>query len=506
MAYAGKGGSGWKDILIWKGKVQKMLETLKKEANMTTTINGGTAHRSTLSACLDLFAVCGAMRDSSEDQILLKFIRAFNEDRDVAMRILFYARDIRGGLGERRFFNIILKCLADARPASVRKNLRLIPEYGRFDDVTKLLGTKCEGDMAAYIKGKLAEDIEKMRKGEGVSLLAKWLPSVNASNERTRQDAKRICKLLEMRERDYRKTLSALRGYIGIVENNLRVGDYTFDYSKMSSRAMLKYRDAMMRHDGDRYSLYLDDVRAGRAKMNTSALYPYDIVRAALDATDDEERVALDTAWNALEDHTDDRNALVVMDGSGSMYCGRGILPATVALSLSIYFAERNRGAFAGHFITFSTSPRLVEIKGRDITDKVNYCSTFNEISNTDLSRVFSLILKTAIKNNVPQEEMPEMLYIISDMEFDAGVDCDKTVFEEAKESYEKNGYTLPRIVYWNVNSISEQCPVEMTTEGTALVSGASSAMFRYVMSGDVTPYSLMESVLSADRYKNICA
>lgn len=485
-----------------------MLEALKNEANLTLTENGALAYRSTKSACLDLFAVCGALRQTGEKEIIRKFMRAYTEDPDTAMRILFYARDVRGGLGERRFFNIIVRHLADFRPTSVTKNLPLFAEYGRYDDTLSLLGTKCETNLAKLIRRQLDVDLAAAEDGKSVSLLAKWLPSINTSSPWTREHAKQLCRLLGMKEKEYRRTLSTLRRHIGIVEDSLRRKDYTFDYEKVPGKALFQYRHTMWRNDTERYETYIKEVRAGKASMNAGTLYPYEIVRAAMHEHDPDALRSLDAAWNALPDYTDSRNALAVIDGSGSMYMdyGGGILPITVAVSLGIYFAERNCGHFANHFITFSRTPRLVELKTKDIASKIHNCMWYNEIANTDLYEVFMLILITAVKHNLPQSELPELLYIISDMEFDMGLNPDETVFEDAKEKFEEYGYKLPQVVYWNVAARNEQYPITMNEKGAALVSGASPMLFSQMMAHDFTPISLMEQVLNSDRYKNICA
>ena len=239
-------------------------------------------------------------------------------------------------------------------------------------------------------------------------MLAKWLPSVNASSAQTRITAKKLVKLLGMTEKDYRQTLSELRRYTDIIENRLRVSDYTFDYEKQPSCAMMKYRRAFIRNDGIRYTEYLRAVDRGEAKLNTSILYPYEIVRRCLDAKlSKAERLSLDTTWRNLPDFGNNtENAIAVVDGSGSMTCGRGIRPIDAALSLGIYFAQHNKGKFANHFITFSKHPRLVEIKGKNIVDQVQFCNTFNEVANTDIEAVFDLILRTAVKNKVSAEEL----------------------------------------------------------------------------------------------------
>lgn len=386
------------------------------------------------------------------------------------------------------------------------RNLGYIAEYGRWDDLLVLLDTPAEAEAVSVLKEQFEADMRALQRGETVSLLAKWLPSVNASNAETVRRAKRLAKAFNMREAEYRRAVSALRREIGIIENNLREYDYSFDYSKQPSKAMLIYRRAFMRNDGERYRAFLDRVSSGEAVLHTGTLMPYEVVTKTYKACE-RDRLVLDVTWNELEDFTGDENALVVADGSGSMYWGGDPMPAAVAQSLAIYFAERNRGAFRGHFITFSRTPQLVKIKGRDITEKVRFCSSFNECANTDLAAVFELILRTAVKNRVRREELPRTLYIISDMEFDhcaknAGV----TNFEYAKAMYRKYGYELPRIVFWNVQSRNRQQPVRSNEQGVALVSGFTSRIFSQVMSGEMDPYRNMMSVVGSERYEQIMA
>ncbi len=481
-----------------------MLEHLKNEANRTLTENLAATHKSTLSFCLDLFATIGALRNQTDDEIINRFIHAFTEDPDIAMKILFYARDIRGGIGERRVFRVILNWLADNHSPSVIKNLSRIPEYGRYDDLLVLMDTKCEDLMLGLVKSQLEQDITS----ENPSLLAKWLPSVNASNKLVRRKAKHVAWFLGMNDKAYRQMLSRLRKKISIIENNLRMRDYTFDYSKQPSKAMFKYRQAFILNDNERYRKFLQDVSEGKAKLHTGALAPYEIIMPIFEGNPDEEaKKALNVTWNALEDFTNNENALAVVDGSGSMYSGVVIYPIAVAVSLGIYFAERNTGMFRNHFITFSASPQLVEIKGDNIFDKVQYCASFNEIANTNIQKVFELILNTAVKHNVPQDEMPSRIYIISDMEFDSCTkDSDMTNFEYAKKIFAEHNYTLPEVIFWNVDSRNNQQPVTMNEQGVCLISGVSPRIFSMIKSGRFSPLEYMLDILNSERYADIRA
>ena len=482
-----------------------MLEFLKKRANMTRTENGAVTMRSTESDCLNLFATVGALRSQNTAEIEKRFLRAFAENKELAMKILFYARDVRGGLGERRVFRVLLQYLAEHEPASLLRNLPYIAEFGRWDDILVLLNTPVRMEAEKLLYEQFQADMEAMQDGE-VSLLGKWLPSVNAHNAETVKMAKQLARVFGLNEAQYRKALSALRAEIRIIENNLRERDYTFDYSEQPSRAMFKYRKAFLRNDEFRYRRFMQRVSSGEAVLHTGALMPYDIVRSAYNAAYNE-RKALDATWKALENFTKGENAIVVVDGSGSMYSCGNPLPATVAQSLAIYFAERNHGAFRNHFITFSMSPQLVEIKGADIVEKVRYCRSFNECANTNLQAVFELILRTAVENRLPQEELPSTLYIVSDMEFDnCACGASLTNFAYAKKLYEANGYCLPQVVFWNVQSRNEQQPVKMNEQGVALVSGCTPRIFSQVMNGEMEPYQNMLNILMSKRYAVIAA
>ena len=489
------------------------LDLLKKEANKTYTENGAVTYASTMSDCLDLFATIGALRNASEDEIIGRFIKAYAENPDIATKILFYARDIRGGLGERRAFKTILGYMAKNEPATVKKNIANVAEYGRYDDLLVLMGSPCEDMLIEYLKAQLDADLMALETGGEVSLLAKWLPSINASNKETVMTGKKIAKKMGYTDASYRRTLSALRAHIKIIENNLREKDYSFDYEKQTSKALYKYRQAFYRNDQERYEEFLKKATDDPSVMHTGSLTPYDVVtpiiRKAMerDGVTENERHALDVTWNSLENYVGSENALAVVDGSGSMYWDHNPMPAAVALSLGIYFAEHNTGAFKGHFITFSTRPQLVEIKGRDICEKMNYCFKFNECSNTDIAATFDLLLTTAINNHLKQKEMPTRLYIISDMEFDCcAANSSLTNFEYAKREYEKYGYRLPELVFWNVDSRNRQQPVTMNEKGVILVSGCTPQIFSMVQNNSLNPYQFMMEVISSERYERIVA
>ena len=489
-----------------------MLQYIEKEQNVALTENGAVSLATTGSDCLDFFATAGAIRRESDAEIEKRFLRAFYENKDIATKILFFTRDVRGGLGERRVFKVVLKWLANNEPETVNKNLTKISEYGRFDDLLVLLNTPCEKEMLALVKAQLDKDLVSMQNGKEVSLLAKWLPSVNTSNKDAVISAKKIAKSFGLSDAVYRKTLARLRAYIKIIENNLRQKDYTFDYEKQPSKALFKYRSAFIRNDEKRYGEYIAKVRKGEAKLNASVLAPYELLQPLMQncylrAISKSEKEVINATWNSRPDYGTTENALAVIDTSGSMYCTGKPIAASVAISLGIYFAERNKGCFKNHFIEFSAKPTLIKIKGETFVDKVRYISSFNEVANTNVEAVFDLILSAAVKNKLPQSELPSKLYFISDMEFDMAVDnAELSNFENAKKKFNEKGYELPQIVFWNVASRNSQQPVSQNERGVALVSGCTPRLFSMVASGEINPLAFMMQVISSERYKNIVA
>lgn len=490
-----------------------MLEYISNETNKTYTENGAITYESTGSDCLDLFSLIGALRYSEEDEIIKRFLRAYLEDKIVATKLLFYARDIRGGLGERKVFRVIIRWLASNEKETVIKNLDQIAEFGRYDDLLVLIGTPCEKEALSYIKKCFEKDMQALKQGETVSLLGKWLPSVNASNSNTVITAKKVAKFIGLSYENYRKAVVALRKEIKIIENNLREKVYDFDYSKQPSKAMYKYRAAFMRNDAKRYSAYIEDVINGKKKLNAETLSPYELVESILKRTRNagellaDEKNVINATWNSLPDYSTEDNAIAVIDTSGSMYYNANPCPASVALSLGIYFAEHNKGSFGNCFIEFSERPQLIRLKGSTFVDKLGYVLTFNEVANTDIDAVFNLILNVAIENKVPQNELPKRIIIISDMEFDTCADnADATNFENAKKKYAAHGYKLPQVVFWNVDSRHGNQPVKMNEQGVTLVSGCTPKLFSMVAEDTIDPYAFMMNVVNSERYLTVCA
>jgi len=476
-----------------------LIQNLEKATNFTETENGASTNKSTLSNLIDFFGLGAAMRKRSDEDIINLFSKAFAEDKLIALKILFYIRDVRQGQGERRGFRVILKWLGNNYPEVLSKNLDVVPEFGRWDDLFVLEDTKVWGDVLVMINNQF----NILLQNHTPTLFAKWCPSINTSSPQTKKLAKKICKYLGMSEKQYRKTLSKAREDINVVERQMCSNEWNdINYSSVPSKASLLYKDAFARHDSVGYAKYIEDVKSGKTKINASVTYPYEIVERILYKNDESE--TLDVIWKSLPNYLDNNihSGIVVADVSGSMTG----LPMAVSISLAMYFAERNKGDFANKFITFSEKPDLVNIVGNNIREKVKNLSRADWDMNTDLQSVFDLILDIALKNKVPQSEMPNTIYIVSDMEFDVACqDNKKTNYDLISHKYEEFGYEKPNLVFWNVNATTNQSPITKNDKGTCLVSGCSPVILKTLLSGgEITARDVMIDTITKDRYNSI--
>lgn len=478
-------------------------DVMREESKWTKTENGADAKNTTDSALLDMFATIGSMRNRSEDDIIQKFELAFQEDPLGAMRCLFWVRDCRGGAGERRVFRVLLPYIAQKHYEELYRNLELIPEYGRWDDFYALIGTPMEEQFWPFISWKLFRDIKEMEAGRPCSLLAKWLKKADASSPNTRKLGIYTAKMLGMSVYDYKRLCVKLRRYIDVVEQRMSANEWdTINYPAVPSRAMMNYRKAFARHDQERFDKYLNKVQSGEQKINSATLYPYDIVEKILYGHEDSK--VLEAQWDNLPDYVDgDVNAVVMADVSGSMY-GR---PLATSIGLAMYFAERNKGAYHNLFMTFSRNPKFVELKGNNITQKINFISRADWDWNTDLEKALLKILDVAIENHCSQEEMPKSLIIISDMEIDC---CTRqnhreNFYDYVYRVYEEHGYKIPNVVFWNVDSRHDVFLADKNRKGVQLVSGQSASTFKNLIGCvDKTPIEMMYEVLNSERYQAI--
>lgn len=476
------------------------ITALESQMNDTVTANGAKSYKSTLNKCLDLFGKIGACRGNI-DQAQKLFAHAYAENAETATRILFWARDIRGGQGEREVFRNLFKYLVEENGEIGAKLVSLVPEYGRWDDLLVLENTSAWETVLNAIQAQLNLDRVSYKAGEPVSLLAKWLPSINASSKDSKRLGRKIATHLGLSEREYRKILSNLRTHINIVEKAMCSKEWSaIDYSKLPSRAAFMYRKAFQKQDGTRYAQYLSAVEKGEAKINASTLYPYDIVDQYLSKGARNDKT-IDLQWEALPNYMEGRefNGLVVADVSGSMYG----LPMAVSISLAMYIAERNTSpVWKDKFLTFSERPELQSIVGSTIGSRINNLSRAAWQMNTDLMAVFKTVLDAGVKNNVPAEDMPQKLIIVSDMQFDQCCRSNKrTNFEQIQKLYRKAGYEMPQLVFWNVNSYGN-VPIKAHDTGTCLVSGCSPSILKSVLTDSVlTPVDTMNETVYTERY-----
>ena len=480
-------------------------EAFSKKSTETLTENGALAYNTTDSAMLDFFSTCGALRSRQEYEIADKFAAAFNENPLLATKCAFYCGDIRGGLGERRTFKVVLKWLAENHPEVVRKNFHLVEEYNRWDSLYVLFGTSLESEVLEYLRKVIISDnliLGMLKEKAHISLLAKWLPSINTSSKATRALAKKICKAWDISEKEYRKLLSKLRAHLKIVEKKMSARAWNdIDFQSVPSYAMKKYRNAF-KLKSEAFSDFMNKVKSGEQTIKADVLYPYDLVRSYIrgyginSMTDD----VIEAQWKALPDYLSgaESNVIVVADTSGSMFgCDR--LPISSALGLAVYFAQRNKGAYHNLFMNFSSSPRF-----HKIPEESSLLSILQGVAradwgwSTNLESVFRQILSLAIEEGVSTEEMPKAVVVISDMEID---NCGSTDFVVAMEKlYESKGYKLPKLIFWNVDSRNDTFLTK--DKNVLLVGGHATSTFKQLINSiDKTSFELMEDVLMSERY-----
>jgi len=482
--------------------VNPLVRGLENGSNVTTTANGAFAYKSTLNYLLDFFGNGAALRKRNDSEVISLFSKAFAEDKLLALKTLFYIRDVRGGQGERKTFRTIIKWLANTYPDVLRKNLSNISLYGRYDDLYSLFSTPLEKDAMNIMSAQLASDWHGMKSGKNISLLAKWLKSENTSSKESRALATKFRESLGWKSKKYRKTLSQLRKYIDIVEAKMCAQQWTdINFEQVPSKAALNYRKAFEKRAGDLYKNYLSKVETGEAKIHAATLYPYDILRTLLENAQTATSIkAADLQWKNLPNYVEgDGKGLVIADTSGSMHG----LPLYVAVSLAIYFAERNNGPFKDVFMTFSNTPAFHRIIGNNLLEKYNNLDQGGWDMNTNLQASLDLILSTAKANRVSEKDMPSVLFIISDMQFDpAHGHYNQSNYEVIKEKFKAAGYRMPNLVWWQVNSTQNNVPVKVTDSGVAMVSGSHPSILKQICSTSfLTPLALMMKTITDKRY-----
>ena len=482
----------------------------KEMATYTRTENGAFAYNTTDSAMMDLYSTLGALRTRNSSEIINKFSAAFDENPVLATKALFYCGDCREGLGERRTFRICLKWLAENHPDILVRNIDNIHYYNRWDSIFELMDTPLENIMWHTLEKTFVDDLYNYSHNKPISLLAKWMPSINTSSNDTKILARKCINALGIsNDKKYRKMLAALRKYLEVPEHIMSARDWDkIDYEKVPSYAMKKYRNAFKNHDRVRFDNYLKLVSSGEKKINSSVLYPYDIVGSYLDGTVSSlERVnedeVLELQWKNLPNYIEgNNNVLVMCDCSGSMFWGKNP-PINTSIGLGIYFAERNNGPFKNLIMTFSSNPRYVDISNdSSLLNKIKRVVKGDVGLSTNLKAGFDLILKTAVENHLSKEDMPKALVVISDMEIDRyyfELDFVNTV----RRDFEKYGYEMPKLILWNVESRNDTFLTK--SNDVILVGGHSTSIFKTFLDRlTYSAYEIMVNTLMSDRYERV--
>lgn len=477
----------------------KFVDALRQEDILTE--NGMATNSSSLNACVDLFFNIGAMRGQEKSRLIANFSKAFSEDPARAMKILFWARDVRGGAGERQIFRDVMEYLAENHDLALKPNLHLVAEFGRWDDLLILVGSSLEKDALALIQAAI-------KSGNG--LCAKWMPRKGTNAEKLRN-------FMGMSPKQYRKTLVYLTN---VVETKMCAKEWnTIEFGKIPSVASARYQKAFGRNAYESYSAYIQSLVKGEAKINAGAVYPYDVTKSLSHGNS----TVANEQWKALPNYMEGANDMIlpVVDVSGSMGTSAGgnknVTCMDVAISLGLYISERNEGPFKDAFITFSSNPQLQVLSG-SLQDRYAQMASSDWGMSTNLEATFKLILDQATKHNLSQDEMPNKILILSDMEFNAATnsrggwyrqeektDWNPTAQQMIEKMYADSGYKMPQIVYWNIQSRNGGVPVAFDKQGTALVSGFSPAIMTSILGGNIeSPQQIMDKTILSERYASV--
>lgn len=505
------------------------------------TLNDATAYRTSGSALVDLNFSVPSLRQASVDfygkskhnryfysadgtmdavEALRLFITSYEEDPLYTMKWLMYVRHIKIGLGERDVFRMMLTKIGDLHPEMALQFIigTELWNYGRWDDVLRIFfdttSTILHDGIGELIANQFRRDVMGCGLGDSISLLAKWMPSNNTSSKQKRSEAAILQSLLHLSAREYRKILSKLREFLSVVDRQASLNQWNdINYNHVPSKANLKYRNAFLKHDEERRKAYLTSLQKGddAVKINANSMFLYDIVQAYVEKRGywgeilkpyDE---TLEQLWNAQEAPKDYEDILIIRDGSASMcqhLTGNSSVTAlSVADSIALYCSQHNKNeSFRNRFITFSNCPQMVDISMcQTLRDKLRRLHRFDDYSNTDIEATFDLILDTAVKNHLRQEELPLTCLIISDIQFDQATqhEDNTTVIESCSRKFEALGYTMPRLIFWNVSVYAHNTiPVQMHPSGVILVSGFSKSIVDMVVSGELNPETALKAEL----------
>ena len=477
--------------------MSRLIAGIQQNNATALTANGAATHATSHNACVDFFAIAGSARNMLNSDLVRMFDKAFDEDHEVAIRIMQWLRDVRGGAGERQAFRNVFAYMIEHHLQFAKRVLVKVPEIGRWDDVLVAVNTPLEPEAFELIRAGLNTP-------ETAGLCAKWMP-------RQGEVAYKLRKAFSMTPKGWRKMLVALSN---TVEQKMCAKQWhEIEYGKLPSKAAAMYQNAFKRNDEARYNRYVEGLVKGTEKINAGAIFPHDVVISAQRGND---KVATEQ-WKALPNYMEEsgENVLPMVDVSGSMTCAAGkskVSCMDVAVALGLYTAERMPGIFKGHFLTFSEKPELVKVQGTSLASRVNNMRRSDWGMSTNFQSAFDLILDTAVKNGLDQSDLPSMVLVLSDMEFNAAEryrtyhyrreSAEATNFNVIKQKYAKAGYEMPKLVFWNLNGREGNSPVTVHDSGTALVSGFSPAILKSVLSAKtVTPVDIMLDTVMNTRY-----
>lgn len=479
---------------------------LTSMTNVEQTANGGATNASSLNNCVDLFFQIGSMRSNSEEDILVAWTKAFLEDPQSALKILFWARDVRQGAGERRVFRTILTHMAERNPDLFTQQLiAQIPEFGRWDDLFVFFGTPLEKCAANVIENALQHND---------ALCAKWMPREKGSKSHI---ARALRHHMGVTPKVYRKILSSLTVVVETQMCNHEWAD--INYSHVPSQAMRIYKNAFQRNAPEAWSGYMSQLASGETKVNAGAIHPHQILGPYIECSPNsvvygysantctaniqEIPQIAEEQWNALPNWmiSNKGGILPVVDTSGSMMG----LPIQVAVSLGIYIAERTAGPFQNHFVTFSNRPKMQKMTGETLRQKLTSVCSAEWGMSTNIEGTFKAILHHATTSGATAEDMPKTILILSDMEFNACARINETAMQSIRRQYNEAGFDLPNIVFWNLNARLGNVPVRFDEQGTALVSGFSPTIMKSILSANnFTAESIMRLTIDSERYNSI--
>ena len=454
--------------------MSKLIQALSTKDSFTA--NGAITHSTSLNAVLDLFFIAGASRTMEESAIQNMLTKAYADNKFLTLKVIFWAGDIRGGQGERRFLRIALKWLETYHNSVLEQLLQFVPEFNRWDSLFEL-----SSDKSLQLIHKALADKNQ--------LCAKWMPRKKQYDN----FASKFRKRFGLTPKQYRQLIVE---NTNVVETQMCKKEWSeIEYKKIPSVAFSKYRKAWARNDGERFKQFIDDVNAGKQKIHASVIFPHDIYKSYKAGGDE---ASINAQWNCLPNYLEnsEERILPVCDVSGSM----SGTPMDISVSLGLYFSERNKSVFKDAFITFSEKPKLQHLKG-NLTQRIQQLESADWGMSTNLASVFMLILNKAVENKLSNDDLPTMIVIISDMEFNMASKS-QTNFEFIDKAFAKHEYKRPSLIFWNVNGRENNVPVNKNDKNVALVSGCSPVTIKSILSArEITPVEVMMTALNDKRY-----